>query len=248
MPLAPDQERSQTALPSECDTVCDVFVKIGGSVLDQQAVTAALVPAITSLGSQHRIVILTGGGQTVKRIKANQRAVGTPFFACWRAGVWCLDVTAHLLASYSTRFAIAASLTDLSACTSAGKVAVFAPAAAILGSLQWLPDWEMTTDSFGLYFARTLGARRYVIVTDVDGIFESRPGEHSTRQPIERINARQLEQLPTSKLDRVFPLYFRRYALPTVIVNGRSPERVTTAIRGDQTIGTKIEATADKSI
>jgi aspartokinase-like uncharacterized kinase len=239
LPREPARQPPPFRLPQS--DVCDVFVKIGGSILDGEAATAALIPAITALPGNSRIVILTGGGQAVKRIKANQRSLGTPFYACWRSGVLCLDVTAHLLASYSTRFTVAASLTDISACLGSGHIAVFAPAGAILNSLDLTPDWEVTTDSMGLYFAAALGARRYVIVSDVDGIYARRPEELTCGPPIALIRVEELEQLATSKLDRTFPAYFRRYARPTVVVNGRHPERVSAALCGERTVGTEID-------
>ena len=221
---------------------CDVFIKLGGSILDLQGETAALIPALTEFALKYRILILTGGGQAVKRIKANQRSRGTHFYSCWRAGVLYLEANAYLLASYSTQFAVVSSLADMAACFAAGKVGVFASLGAIVNSLSLVPDWEVTTDSMGLHFAAALGARRYVIISDVDGIYEKRPDEVPRSVPIPLLSADELESLPSSKLDRAFSDYFRRAALPTVIVNGLYPERVSAAIQGALTIGTRIEA------
>lgn len=232
-------------MQSEQRAACDVFVKLGGSILDQDGATAALIPHITELARKHRILILTGGGQTVKRIKANQRSIGTPFYSCWRAGVVCLEVNAHLLASYSTQFTVVSSLADITACFATGNVAVFTPLAAMVNSLHLVPDWEETTDSIGLHFASTLGARRYVIVSDVDGIYEKRPGETARETPIPHLTVDELERLPSSKLDSAFPRNFRRHGLPTVIVNGRHPDRVSAAVRGEPTIGTRIDASRE---
>lgn len=232
--------------------LCEVLVKIGGSILDHDDLTAALVPAITALARQHRIVILTGGGQAAKRIKANQSKHGAEFYRFWRATGLFPEVNAYLLASYSPTFGIASCAAEITACLDTGQIAVFAPAGAILNSLYFLPDWLVTTDSFGLYFAKQSGARRYVIVSDVDGIYERRPhstssnstSPHSTSHgtPITHLGLEELEQLPSSKLDRGFVDYYRRFPLPTSIVNGHFPDRVTAAIRGSPTLGTQIAA------
>ena len=221
---------------------CDVFVKLGGSILDQDGATAGLIPALIEFAQKYRILILTGGGQAVKRIKANQRSCGTHFYHCWRAGVSYLEANAYLLASYSTQFMVVSSLTDMATGFAARSVGVFAPSGAIVNSLSLVPDWEVTTDSMGLYFASALGARRYVIISDVDGIYERRPEQGLCGAPIPKLSIDQLEHLPSSKLDRAFTEYFRRHALPTVIVNGRNPERVSAAIQGEATVGTRIEA------
>lgn len=223
------------------ENLCDVFVKIGGSILDHEAATAALVPRIVELANRQRVLILTGGGQAAKRIKAHQRSSGTDFYRCWRAGVLCLEVNAYLLASYSTRFTIVSSLTEIEACFATDNIGVFASFGAIVNSLSLIPDWEATTDSIGLHFAYALGARRYVIVSDVDGIYEKRPGDPAWGTPIPALSVDELERLPSSKVDPAFSAYFRRQALPTIIVNGRHPDRVSAAIRGEPTIGTRID-------
>lgn len=230
---------------SEQHTSCDVFVKLGGSILDQEAATAALVPHITGLARKQRVLILTGGGLAAKRIKAHQRSNGTDFYRCWRAGVLCLEVNAHLLASYSTQFTVVTSLTEIEACFAAGNIGVLAPLGVIVNSLYLVPDWEATTDSIGLHFASTLGARHYVIVSDVDGIYEHRPAEGPCGPPVPLMSVAQLERLPSSKVDPAFSAHFRRQPLPTIIVNGRYPDRVSAAIRGEPTFGTRISVSRE---
>ena len=241
--------RSYASPPAQCsggrairDRLCDVFVKIGGSILDKDALTAELVPHLAGLARESRILILPGGGQAVKRIKANQRRHDVDFRSCWIPAVLCLDVNAGILASHSKEFAAVASAEEISACFDTGRIAVFAAAGAVFNSLHLTPDFEATTDSMGLYFATTFGASRYVIVSDVDGIYASRPQEHTPAAAIAHLTVEQLERLPSSKLDPSFPCYFRRYGLPTIIVNGRYPGRVSAAIRGEPTIGTEIAA------
>ncbi len=226
--------------PASTD-LCDVFMKIGGSILDDDAKTAALLPAITDLASQYRILILTGGGQVVRRFKANYTRFGSDFHSCWRAAVLYLDVHAGILCSYSPGLAVASSASEFVACYERGKAVAFAPATAILNNPCIAPDWMPTTDSMGLYFAKSLGARRYVIVSDVNGIYERRPERGTTTAPIPFLNIETLERLPSSKLDPVFPDYFRRYAVPTIVVNGEHPARVAAAIRGQHTVGTVID-------
>jgi 5-(aminomethyl)-3-furanmethanol phosphate kinase len=222
------------------DHLCDVFLKIGGSILDKDALTSVLVPHITSLSRQRRIVILPGGGQAVKRIKANQQRHAADFHSCWRPAVLNLDVNAGVLASYSQLFTVAASAEEIAACLDIGNVAVFAAAGSVFSNLTLTPDFRATTDSMGLYFATTLGARRYVIVSDVDGIYAERPEEGTSATALARLTVEELEHLPSSKLDPSFPEYLRRYPVPTVVVNGKHPTRVSEAILGDPTIGTEI--------
>jgi aspartokinase-like uncharacterized kinase len=219
---------------------CDVFLKIGGSILDEDVLTAELVLQIAALSCKQRILILPGGGQAVKRIKANQRRHAVDFYSCWIPAVLCLDVNAGILASYSKVFEMVSCAEEIAACFDNSRVAVFAAAGAVLNSLHLTPDFQATTDSMGLYFARAFGARRYVIVSNVDGIYHDMPEEGASAAAIPHLTVEQLERLPSSKLDPSFPEYFRRYSVPTFIVNGRYPSRVSAAICGDPTVGTEI--------
>jgi aspartokinase-like uncharacterized kinase len=217
--------------------VCDVFLKIGGSILDDASRTAALLPHIVALATRYRMLILVGGGSIAKRIKANQREHATDFYRCWKSGVLCHDVNAGLLASHSTVFEVASSAADVIRCLDSGKIAVLAAAGALLNNLYFTPDWRITTDSMGAYFAATMRARRYVIVSNVDGIHAKWP---DSGPPIARIGIADLERLPSSKLDAAFPTFYRRYPVPTFIVNGRYPGRVRDVICGEAAIATEI--------
>lgn len=234
--------KRQVMLPPN---VCDVFVKIGGSILDDAAHTAALVPCLVTLSKECRLVAMSGGGRVAKRIVANQRNHGRNFLQCWRAGIMSLDVHGGLLASYSPSFAVATSVLEIVTYLEEGRMAVLAPAGKIVSDLEMFPDYEVTTDSMGLYFATVLGARRYVIVSNVDGIYAQTPDATSVLSPIARLMPDDLERLPSSKLDPAFPKYFRRYPLPSIVVNGRFPERVISAVRGRPTVGTEITLSAE---
>lgn len=222
--------------------VCDVFIKLGGSILDDATHTAELVPYLVACAKECRLVAMSGGGRVAKRIVANQRSLGSEFFSCWKAGITSLDVHAGLLASYSADFAVATSVFEIADRLAKGKMPVLAPAAKIVSDLVLLPDYEVTTDSMGLYFATLLGARRYVVVSDVDGVYACLPSPGTASPPLSPLTPDELEALPSSKLDRAFPAYFRSYPLPTTVVNGKFPGRVSDAIRGRLTIGTQIIA------
>ena len=225
--------------------VCDVFVKVGGSILDNPAHTAALAESLASLSNGVRVVILTGGGRVAKRIKANQRERACDFLCCWRATTLALDVNAGLLASHSQRFSLTRCIAEIIAAHDSGAIPVFAPAEALFSSIWFIPNWIVTTDTMGLYFAHAMGARRYVIVTDVDGVCEHPPSFGSNVAPIPRMCVRELEQLSSSKLDAAFPGFFRRYPLETIVVNGQYPARVIAALMGRRTLGTEITLELD---
>ncbi len=228
--------------------VCDVFLKVGGSILEYAAHTAALAETLETLAGRVRMVILAGGGRVAKRIKANQRERAGDFFTSWRASTLALDVNAGLLASHSPRFSVVTSISQIVAAHKGGSIPVFAPAEALFSSLWFVPNWVATTDTMGLYFGTAMGAHRYVIVTDVHGVCEHAPGPEAETPPFPKLQVRDLERLSSSKLDAAFPAFFRRYPLETFVVNGKFPGRVLAAIMGQKTIGTEIRADTDAPV
>lgn len=229
-------------------SACDVFVKVGGSILDNIHHTAALAEMLVSLPKGQRIVILPGGGQVAKRIKLNQRSKVSDFQWSWRAATLALDVNAGLLASYSSQFEVSNCVAQIATAHALGKLPIFAPADSLFSSLWFSPNWIVTTDTMGLYFANLMGAKRYVIVTDVDGVCERAPLKDVSVAPIARLTVGDLERLPSSKLDDAFPAYFRRHPIMTLVVNGKHPNRVAAAVSGSRTLGTEILNEAEAPI
>jgi aspartokinase-like uncharacterized kinase len=142
-------------------------------------------------------------------------------------------------------FEVASTAGEMIRCFDAGKIAVFAPAHMLFGNLHFVPDWRITTDSMAVYFASTLRASRCVIVSNVDGVYEKWP---DSGPPIRRISVSELERLPSSKLDSAFPSFFRSYPVATMVVNGQHPNRVSAAVRGDETVGTEIVLNHSESL
>lgn len=225
---------------SSPQTLCTALLKVGGSILDNPEDTIRLSEALVSLGRIERIVVFTGGGKLAKRIKANQRARDSDFMACWHATTLALDANAGLLASHSPMFAVARSMADILQAHDRRRIPIFAPAQALFSSLWFTPNWVATTDTMGLYFGRDMGARRYVIVTDVDGVCPHAPGADKEVEPILKMTVEELEALPSSKLDAAFPIHFRRHPIETFVVNGKVPQRVVDASRGRLPFGTYI--------
>src|SRR6185437_3388552 len=91
----------------------------------------------------------------------------------------------------------------------------------------------------GAYFAHLLGAKKYLLLKDVDGVFDGDPRSGGSRL-FRRISARSLMALRTSAVDKVFPGFILRNAINCWIINGLRPARVHEFLRGRPTIMTEI--------
>jgi len=203
----------------------DLFLKIGGSLVDDLPATRRLMDVVSGL--RHlRVVVTTGGGREAKRIKRSQPVDGLDFEICRTVGFSLVDVRAMLLTAFSPRSVLVHTLRQVERALSERRLLVLAPGRLIRRFDLFEHDWDLTTDSVGLYFAWVLGASWYVIVTDVDGIFDRDPGASAAARLLPAVCADELRALGGGKVDRYFAEYLSRYPVRCTIVNGRFPERL----------------------
>jgi aspartokinase-like uncharacterized kinase len=160
----------------------DVFVKIGGSVLDDLIATKSLMDALLAVADNVAVVALPGGGAAAKRMKQAQRDLQLRFETCWLTGFKIVDTNALFLSSFSSKLHYAASMQAVR--PQAGRLTILSPYEFARSDPTFERSWDITTDSMGCYFAHTLGATRYVIVTNVDGIFDFRGPAGTPPQPL----------------------------------------------------------------
>jgi molybdenum storage protein len=99
------------------------------------------------------------------------------------------------------------------------------------------------TDAGSYLVAEVFGARRMILVKDVDGLYTSDPATDARAELIPRIAAGDLiaRDLPTLPIDRVIPRLILRARLATEvqIINGLVPGNLTRALNGEH-VGTII--------
>ncbi len=101
------------------------------------------------------------------------------------------------------------------------------------------------TDAGCFLLAECFGCKSVTLVKDVDGLFEADPHKHPDATFIDRIGANELEhrKLATLPFDRIILdlLKNTRLVKQFQIVNGKHPERIEAAIRGEH-VGTLVYA------
>jgi 5-(aminomethyl)-3-furanmethanol phosphate kinase len=120
------------------------------------------------------------------------------------------------------------------ACVAAGRTTVLLPGALPLD----LPaSWQVTSDSIAAWVAVRVGARRLVLVKEVDGLYADWPARG---QPLARLGVAELAALRPGGVDDYLPTVLERAAFETWVIGGRDPDRLAELLDRGSTFGTLI--------
>jgi 5-(aminomethyl)-3-furanmethanol phosphate kinase len=77
------------------------------------------------------------------------------------------------------------------------------------------------------YLASRLRARKLILVTDVDGVFDNDPKEEDAAKLIKRLSAKRLLELNMrTSVDLYLPKLLLKAQMNCYVVNGRYPDRI----------------------
>ncbi len=216
-----------------------LVVKFGGSLMGDVDVAARLAREFVALHPVCPLVIVPGGGPTDKLIESIAARAGlrdeviNP--ACMRA----MDQTGILLASLAPGLLAVENLAAVRRCLAAGTVPVLLPGALILSLDVFTRQSVITSDTLGAYFAFLLGAPAYVVLTDVDGVYERFDKQHPEGL-LAACTTAELERLGATSVDRCFAPFLQATRMPAWVLNGRFPERLGELVRGGTPRGTRV--------
>lgn len=134
-----------------------VIVKLGGSLLD----AGRARPWLDALAAQPLpVVIVPGGGPFADQVRHRQPLLGFDDRAAHHMAVLAMAQTACVLQSWSPRWQLGHTPTELAGLAGQGQPALWCPTV--------LPDtpasWDITSDSLAAWLAVTLQAQRLVLV------------------------------------------------------------------------------------
>lgn len=220
----------------------DFVVKFGGSLLGKDFPVKDLMECLAEfVGTGTRALVIPGGGPTDLTVEALNVKYSFDISTCHYACALAQDQTGLMLADsvFSTRAATCYTLADALAILNERRLPVVLPS-RILFSLEPVErTWSVTSDAVAAWFAWVLGARHFVVLTNVDGIFKN--GDIGIAEKlIPRISADEAVKLGHTSLDAVTPGFLARKKMNCWILNGGMPDRLTTLLDGGTPIGTFI--------
>lgn len=193
-------------------------VKAGGSILGHAQEAMSVLMA-------HDVLIVPGGGVFADAVRRVQRKTCLEDAAAHKMAILAMDQYGIFLSDVS----------GIPAYDSIGDVrtpGIILPSATLRASDPFTPSWDVTSDSIACHIAKLVDAERFIILTDVDGIFID-------DVLVEEISALKLQNLPETCLDRALPGYLIKYDMDCHVVNGRDKDKLERAL-GGEAVGTVV--------
>ena len=228
-------------------------VKFGGSLLADTEHAGRVGAQLVAVHQRCPLTVFPGGGPTDKLIESMARRSGLADVqinpACMRA----LDQTGIILAALTSGMEPVDTLAGVRAALRRGAVPVLLPSAMILTLDVFTRQDVITSDTLGAYFAFLLGAARYVVLTDVDGVYRdfdpagparSNGSSGTAGGLLAECTAAELEALGATSVDRCLAPFLQATGLSAWVLNGRFPERLGQLVDGGTPVGTAIRPVA----
>lgn len=225
-------------------------LKLGGFAFDSRLSGGKLlgyVKVLKKFSRRNRLVVVTGGGSIARRYIAAARELGASEFVGDQIGIQVSRLNARLLASGLGESAFPKVPESLD-----GMVeSIGSELIVVMGGLQ--PG--QSTNAVAALAAEAMGADLLVNATDVDGVYTADPRKEPNARKLDEVTPEKLmvilstEGVRAGEFDLMDPPAVRiiqRSRLPTVIVDGRTPQNIQNALRGKR-IGTRIVPSEKRS-
>ncbi|MBU4267161.1 MAG: hypothetical protein L6243_01670 [Candidatus Altiarchaeales archaeon] len=203
----------------------ETVVKVGGSLCRDQGVLERLCDELNEMGG---ILVVPGGGEFADTVRGIDREFRLDERIAHRLAILAMQQTGVLIGEFF-------------------KGEIF-DCAALLDDENLKASWDVTSDSIAAYIAKERGAKRLIILKDVDGVFTADPKKgDATADPnkgeaklIPEVTTEELSAMESSCLDREFPGFVKDSGLEVWIINGKHPERIKEILNNKKTKGTRI--------
>ena len=200
------------------------IVKLGGSLFPEDAIK--LCKALVG----RKIIVICGGGDFANKIREFDKKNNFSCNSTHKAAILCMDIIGMLLADKVDGAKAVYSLEDAKNLIDEGKLPILLPS-RLLEYLDPLEhSWNITSDSISVYISWLLKSK-ILIVTNVDGIYDSNPSSDGAVL-INNISAKKLLTFGETSVDENLPYLLLKHKLDCYVVNGKYPERVISIIEG----------------
>jgi len=231
------------------------IVKIGGrSILDEgRAVTYPVVEVLSKLLETERLIFGVGGGVRTRHVFSIGIDLGLPTGALAQISVADALGNAHILGTLLAPYGVVAIPPEIFGHLL--PLFIHSAPGVIFNGVPPYSLWEHPpgigripphrTDAGCFILGECFGCKSVTLVKDVDGLYTEDPKENPNAAFIDSIGANELKKraLKSLPFDEVLPdlLLNARLVKQFQIVNGREPERIAAAVRGEH-VGTIVYA------
>ena len=139
-------------------------IKIGGALSGVPGALSSVCSAVSAAASNHRILVVPGGGPFADAVRQYDRSAGlSPDAAHWMA-ILAMDQYAHVLAQEMPGALLLDEPGAVFQVLKPGRVAVLMPS-RWMRSADVLPhSWDVSSDSIAAFIAGALDAARLILI------------------------------------------------------------------------------------
>src|SRR3974390_1741380 len=140
-------------------------IKIGGSCAGSPHLPRRPAAVAACAG---RVVVVPGGGPFADAVRAAQPVMGFDDAVAHHMALLGMEQFGRALAGLDARFAPVDSIAAVRRSLRAGKVPIWLPPRMTLAAADVPASWDVTSDSLAAWLAGRLGARRLVLMKQVE--------------------------------------------------------------------------------
>ncbi|MFH1773396.1 MAG: amino acid kinase [Methanobacteriota archaeon] len=183
-------------------------VKLGGSLIKYAG-------SIMAVLKEYDVLIIPGGGIFADTVRKVYNKFNLSEMAAHRMAIAAMEQYGMFLS-------------DISGVKTANSVnKIKTPCIFLPHGLKktFKPSWSVTSDAIACCIARKVGAEKFILLKDVDGI-------RIDGRLVSKISAEELSRYGRTCVDEELPKYLSRYKMDCWIVNGKKLGRVKDAMEG----------------
>jgi aspartokinase-like uncharacterized kinase len=214
-------------------------VKVGGS-LDDGRTLADLGHGLLALGRRHRLLIVPGGGRFADAVRDAARRYPLDDTAAHWMAILGMDQYGYLLASQMPGARLVRDLATARRVAEGGKVPVLLPF-DLLHAADPLPHtWEVTSDSLAAWVCGQAGARRLVLLKDVDGLYSADPHADPSAALLGEVELSSIDH--PGGVDAYLATLLPGLAAEVWVLGGATAGPLGALLEGHPTRGTRLRA------
>ena len=223
-----------------------IVISLGGSLVSREKIDTRYIKDIVEIlreaACNFKLGVVVGGGRTAREYISAARNFSNNDYILDKIGIEATRLNALLLISALEDIAypeVPRTVDEAVSYLRSSRI-------VIMGGTE--PGH--TTDAVAALLAERLNAKRLIIATNVDGVYDKDPKRHKDAQKLKRLSFKQLldiimsiplEPGVSTVIDHLAALIINRSRIRTIVINGANTKDLRNAIYGEDVEGSVIE-------
>jgi len=217
-------------------------VKVGGSLSLYPEKLRTLCLKISEISKEQKLIVVPGGGEFADVVRCLDKSFHLSCSTSHGMAILGMDQYGMLLSDLMPGSITTHKLEEINNYFYLNKLPIFLPSHLLLREDSLENSWAVTSDSIAVYIASKLQVTKVLLVTDVDGIYNSDPKKFSEAKLIKNISVSELLAInKRTSVDIALPKLLLKIPIDCFVVNGLFPERIKLVLAGQDSIYTLIK-------